>query len=368
MTDLTIAHLLSKFQISGQIISALPFGSGHINDTYRITTNSGNTYLLQRINHFVFKDVPGLMNNLVLVTQHLRKKLLAITASNPDKQVLTLIKTNTGAYYIKDDEGNYWRVFNFLNDTRSYDQVSTEKQAYEGGKAFGRFQSLLADLDPALMVETIPGFLNIEYRLQNLDKAIAADSVKRLPEVSAEIAFINQRRTQMGRILKMGREGELPLRITHNDTKFNNVLLDENDHAQCVIDLDTVMPGYLAYDFGDAIRTIINNSPEDEADIDNISLNIPLFSAYVKGYLQQTVGLLTETEVHSLIEGVLLLPYMQFVRFLTDYLEGDIYYKIYSPQHNLQRARAQFQLLKKLEEAKTTLNDIIISTYKNEIQ
>lgn len=360
LTDQAIFDIISAFKVEGKPTAARPFGSGHINDTYRVTTDAGKSYLLQKINHFVFKDVQGLMNNVVNITHHLREKLKGIKGSSPEKEVLTLIETNDNTYFTRDSLGNYWRIFVFLDKTRSYDQALTEKQAFEAGKAFGRFQALLADMDTGIIVETIPCFHNIEYRLVNLDKSITADTAHRLSKVQPDVEFINLRRDEMGRILRSGREGSLRERIIHNDTKFNNVLLDEHDHAQCVIDLDTVMPGYVAYDFGDAIRTIINNAPEDEPELDRIKLNIPLFTAYVKGYLAQANEFLTDAEVNSLIDGVLLLPYMQGVRFLTDYLNGDVYFKIHSPWHNLQRAKAQFQLVKKLEEAKETLNMIVL--------
>lgn len=363
-----VENIISKFKTEGNVISARPFGSGHINDTYRVTTDTGRQYLLQKINHFVFKDVGGLTNNIIRVTRHLRLKLEDIPGAEAEKEVLTPVETWSNTFFIEDETGNYWRVFVFLNHTKTYDQVLTEKQAFEGGKAFGRFQALLADMDPGLLTETIPDFHNIEYRLANLDKAIASDAAQRLNKVVHEIEFVNERREAMKKILQMGRKGLLPLRIIHNDTKFNNVLLDEHDMAQCVIDLDTVMPGYAAYDFGDAIRTIINNAPEDEPELRLIVLNIKLFAAYAKGYLHQMAGFLTENEVSSLIDGVLLLPYMQGVRFLTDYLNGDVYFKIHSPRHNLQRAQAQFQLVRKLEEAKENLHQIILKIWQHEIR
>ncbi|HZY39792.1 MAG TPA: aminoglycoside phosphotransferase family protein [Mucilaginibacter sp.] len=366
MTDKALNEIFSAFKAEGKMVSARPFGSGHINDTYRIATDAGKHYLLQRINHFVFKDVPGLMDNIIHVTEHLRRKLSQIQGAKPEKEVLTLIAADNGLFFAKDATGNYWRVFVFLINSKSYDQVQTEKQAFEGGKAFGRFQALLADLDPNLLIDTIPQFNNIAFRLDNLDKAIEADSAHRLNKLSAEIEFVNARREVMMAVLNASRAGLLPERIIHNDTKFNNVLLDEHDHAQCVIDLDTVMPGYVAYDFGDAIRTIINNAPEDEPDLKLINLNMPLFTAYTKGYMQQAARFLIGAEVNSLIDGVLLLPYMQGVRFLTDYLNGDSYFKIHSPWHNLQRANAQFQLVRKLEEAKSTLNNIIIKHWQHE--
>ncbi|CAN5287723.1 aminoglycoside phosphotransferase family protein [soil metagenome] len=365
MTETVIDGIISQFNIPGKITSCKPYGSGHINDTYRLINAEGNDYLLQRINHYVFKDVPALMKNLVLVTRHLKDKLSAIPGANPDAETLTLVQCRDGSFYHEDAAGNYWRVFNFLSNTRSYDQVETTTQACEGGKAFGRFQYLLADIPPSSIIATIPRFHDIEYRLENLDKAIAADAAHKLSSIFPEIRFINERRTAMSEIIRLGRAGVLPQRIIHNDTKFNNVLLDKNDKAQCVIDLDTIMPGYVAYDFGDAIRTIINAAPEDEPELSKIQLNIPLFKAYVKGYLQQAGVFLTATEVSSLINGALLLPYMQGVRFLTDYLDGDLYFKIHSPGHNLQRARAQFELVRKLEAAKDELQGIIMNTWES---
>ena len=362
LTSAAIPDIVSKFKIEGEITSVKPFGSGHINDTFRITTDGANDYLLQRINHHVFKDVPGLMDNLANVTRHLKEKLAFIPGSDPDKEVLTLVENKNNRYYIEDEDGQFWRIFYFLKQTKSYDHALTEQQAFEGGKAFGRFQALLADMDPNLIVDTIPNFHNIEHRLSGLDKAIAADTENRLHQVTAEIGFIDRRRRAMMHVLLAGRAGILQKRITHNDTKFNNVLLDENDRAQCVIDLDTVMPGYVAYDFGDAIRTTISTAPEDEPDLNKIGLKIPLFTAYVRGYLEQA-RFLTDPELNSLIEGALLLPYMQAVRFLTDYLEGDKYFKIHTPQHNLQRTRAQLRLVEKLEEAKDQLNSVILETW-----
>ena len=262
-TDPHIYKLIAAFKIDADIASVIPFGSGHINDTYRIKNSdpSGADYLLQRINHRVFKDVPVLMQNLLYVTEHLNEKLAKIPGSDLEKDVMTIVETNDGKPYFKDDRGDYWRVFHFLKDTRSYDQVTTKQQAYEGGKAFGRFQALLSDMNPGLIKDTIPDFHNIESRLAKFEHAVKDDKVGRLHKVLPEVEFIRQRVYEMSEILRLGRAGKLPLRIVHNDTKFNNVLLNEDDHAQCVIDLDTVMPGYVAYDFGDSIRTIANTAP-----------------------------------------------------------------------------------------------------------
>lgn len=357
--------IISHFNIEGDIIEVNPFGSGHINDTFLVKTTSANgiDYLLQKINNYVFKDVDGLMNNMVFVTNHLKAKITG--SGDPQKEVLTLVECNNGKYYCKDGQGDFWRMTYFLKDTMSYDLVTTNQQAYQGGVAFGRFQGLLADLDPSLLIDTIPNFLNMENRLENFYSAIEHNSDNRKENVLAELDFLLSRADVMTEIVQLGRAGVLPLRITHNDTKFNNILLDKNNDIQCVIDLDTVMPGYVAYDFGDAIRSIINTTVEDEKDLELIKLNIPLFAEFTKGYLSETISFLTEQELKSLVKGVLLLPYMQAVRFLTDYLNGDVYYKIQFPEHNLQRTLAQLQLFKMLEDAQEELKKIIENEWFN---
>ncbi|OOQ59537.1 phosphotransferase enzyme family protein [Mucilaginibacter pedocola] len=365
------SDIIAQFSIGADAFELVPFGSGHINDTYRVKTPAnGRDYLLQKINDYVFKDVDGLMNNMLYVTNHLKQKV-AKAGGDPDKEVLTLIPCNNGLYYCRDAEGGYWRMTTFLHNTKSYDLVTTGNQAYQGGMAFGRFQYLLCDMSAAMLVDTIPNFLNIEFRLQQLADAIRHNAAGRLEKVKPEVDFLLSRADGMRDILQWGRAGILPLRITHNDTKFNNILLDEHDNIQCVIDLDTVMPGYVAYDFGDAIRSIISTAAEDEANLDAIQLNIPLFEEFTKGYLNQTISFLSEQELKSLIKGVLLLPYMQAVRFLTDYLNGDVYYKIHSPNHNLQRTLAQMQLLKMLELNKVKLTAIIerewFGSYNNRV-
>lgn len=353
--------IVEQFNIKGTATSIEEFGSGHINDTYRIATDLADEpeYLLQRINNYVFKDVDVLMNNIQKVTEHLQQKMKHLP--NTEGKVLTIIPTRNKKLYYLDEENNYWRLMILIGNTRSYDILETESQAKEGGRAFGDFQALLADLDPHELDYTIPNFCNIEFRLQNFHKALKEDSANRKKDIEAEIKYILDRENAMNTILQMGERGELPLRITHNDTKFNNVLLDQNDRAQCVIDLDTVMPGYVAYDFGDAIRTIINTAAEDEPDLSKIQLNVPLFQAYTKGYLETAHQFLTSNEVDSLLQGALLFPYMQSVRFLTDYLEGDVYYKIQHPLHNLQRTRAQLKLAFEIESQQTTLKEIIQS-------
>jgi Ser/Thr protein kinase RdoA (MazF antagonist) len=350
-----------NFKLEGQILDSIPFGSGHINDTFKITTDSTNynLYLLQRINHHIFQDVHGLMNNIEMVCNHLKEKLAHLGDEEVQKRTMTIVQTHDGKNYYQDDRGDYWRVFHLIPDTRSYDILETQEQAFSGGMAFGQFQKQLSDLDPKKIVEILPNFHNIEFRLNNLRDAITKDPVNRVIEVQDLLDYIFEREDKMRTILELGRANKLPLRITHNDTKFNNVLLDKDDNVQCVIDLDTVMPGYVAYDFGDAIRTIINSAAEDEADVSKIVLNIPLFQSFTAGYLSEAKDFLTETEVESLIPAVHLLPYMQAVRFLTDYINGDTYYKVAYPEHNLVRTKAQLKLVHELEVNNEKLTDIL---------
>jgi len=340
------------------------FGSGHINDTFLVKSKTvvHPGYLLQKINNFVFKDVDGLMANMVCIINHTKEKIAEVDG-DAEKEALTLVQTKGGKYFYDDGHDNYWRMTLFLADTRSYDLVTTTQQAYQGGVAFGRFQYYLSDLDPGIIVDIIPNFLNIEKRLTDFNNAVENNKAGRLKSVINEVEYLNGWAKEMKDILELGKAGILPLRVTHNDTKFNNILLDKDNNIQCVIDLDTVMPGYVAYDFGDAIRSIINTTVEDEQDLDAIQLNIPLFTEFTKGYLSQTKSFLTDAELKSLIMGVLLLPYMQAVRFLTDYLEGDVYYKIHFEGHNLQRTRAQMQLFKLLELNRKKLSDIITTEW-----
>ena len=349
------------FLLDGDIIAINEFGSGHINDTFRVRTagTGQSNYLLQRINHHIFPDVESLMSNINFVLQHLKSKLTHLPQEEVEKKTLTIVPTKTGKLYHQDEDGSYWRMFLLLEDIKSYDIVETCKQAYSGGKAFGAFQKNLADLDPNCLVAILPDFHNIDFRLANLRAAIQTDAVGRVAELSEILDAIFKRENRMRSILAMAHAGELPLRITHNDTKFNNVLLDAQDEVQCVIDLDTVMPGYVAYDFGDAIRTIINPVAEDSEDLEALVLNIPLFDAYAEGYLAEAKSFLTVQERESLIHGVLLLPYMQAVRFLTDYINGDTYYKVQYPTHNLVRTKTQLKLVEELEKQESTLIQIL---------
>lgn len=369
-TQYNFPLIVSNFATKGSVANVEPHGSGHIHDTFKVTTAQPEfpDYLLQRINHYIFKNIPALTENVQRVTTHLRKKLDAIPGTEPDKEVLTLVPTRKGKGYYKDKDGNFWRIYIYLENTRSYDITQTVQQAYESGKAFGRFQSLLSDLDATELHEIIPHFHDVENRLKIFKQAMVGDPKGRVKEVTAEISFVLERTKAMSTICKLGHQGKLPLRTTHNDTKFNNVLLDSNDEAQCVIDLDTVMPGFAAYDFGDAIRSIVNKTPEDEKDLEKITVDINLFQGFTRGFLKETRNFLTEAEINSLSQGVLLLPFIMGLRFLTDYIDGDNYYKINFPDHNLRRAKAQFRLVEELEKKYEQLNAIILDTAASQNQ
>lgn len=354
-------EITSKFRCHVDISTLKSYGTGHINDTYRLKNlvSEEYDYLLQKINHQVFKNVPKLIENMCRVIAHLKKQMLTSGEGNPDKEVMTLVATKEGPYFYQDSNGDYWRMCHFLKDTKTYDVVETEQQAYEGGKAFGKFQAMLVDLSPELMYEVIPDFHHIGKRLEQLEQARTEDPLGRVALVQEELEIIDASSGSMSFFQQDEQLLTLPRRVIHYDTKFNNVLLNLEDQAQCVIDLDTVMPGYVAYDFGDAIRTIINRTTEDDKDLSNITLNIPLFNAYTRGYMEEARQFINEWELRSLIKGVLLLPYMQAVRFLTDYINGDRYYKIASEHHNLQRTRAQLKLLKELFAHSESMEDRI---------
>ena len=356
-----LREIFSKFEAEGSFRKGFPYGSGHIHDTFLIETEGYDTdnYILQRLNNRIFKDIPGLQENIRRVTEHLRKKLSLISGADIKRECLTLIPSKNGGTYITDDSGSYWRMYIFISKHRSYDIVDSPGKAFEGGKAIGKFQAMLSDLPGKPLFETIPFFHDIEKRLDTFLIKVSEDPKRRVKDISPEIEDVLSRAEEMKIILRLGREGKIPLRITHNDTKFNNILLDENDKALCVIDLDTVMPGYVHYDFGDAIRTAANSAAEDEADLSKVKMDIALFSAYAEGYLSQTRSTLNNIEKEYLAFAPRLITYTIAVRFLTDYIDGDNYFKIHHPHHNLQRARAQIQLVKSMEQQYEEMQRVI---------
>ncbi|HOO99762.1 MAG TPA: aminoglycoside phosphotransferase family protein [Bacteroidales bacterium] len=356
-----LEKIFGHFVTGAEFLEGGLYGSGHIHDTYRILTKGGETddFILQKLNSRIFKDIPRLQENIERVTLHLRNKLRSIPGSDIKRECLTLIPTTGNMSWLNDGEGNYWRLYIFITRHRSYNLVDSAGKAFEGGKAIGRFQAMLADLPGKPLHETIPAFHDIEKRLETLKETMKRDRVGRAAGVRAETDKILSLEEAMKIILKLGRAGKIPLRITHNDTKFNNILLDENDRALCVIDLDTVMPGYVHYDFGDAIRTAANRAQEDEKDLSKVGMDINLFEAYASGYLSETRDTLNETEKEYLAFSPLLITYTIAVRFLTDYIDGDNYFKIHHEHHNLQRARAQLRLVESMNEQYHQMQEII---------
>ncbi|MBG0861020.1 MAG: aminoglycoside phosphotransferase family protein [Bacteroidales bacterium] len=356
-----LKKIYDAFTADGTFLSGEPYGSGHIHDTFRVETAEKlkDNYILQRLNNRIFKNIPELQNNIERVTGHLNLKLRSVPGSNVKRECLTLIPAKDGKSWITDDEGNFWRMYIFISDHRSYNIVDSPGKAYEGGKAIGRFQAMLADLPGKPLHETIPNFHDIEKRLDAFIHTVKADPEGRVQKVGKEIDAVLKRAEEMKIILKLGREGKIPLRITHNDTKFNNILLDNNDKALCVIDLDTVMPGYVHYDFGDAIRTAANIAAEDEKELSKVKMDIRFFEAYARGYLSETRDTLNQVEKEYLAFAPRLITYTIAVRFLTDYIDGDHYFKIHHEHHNLQRARAQFKLVESMEEQYGLMREII---------
>lgn len=352
--------IIDKFAIEGEVKSAEPFGNGHINDTFHIVNSVEDypDYLLQRVNHEVFKDVPGMMNNIWQVTEHINRKNITAISGSETQETLKLVKTIDGELYSKEEDGSFWRVFNFKKGLKSYDLVETPEQAYEGAKAFGLFFKLLSDFPAEKLTDTIPNFHNIILRLETLKEVVSKNPQGRTLEVKDEIKFVFGVAEQMCQIETLKNNGVIPLRVTHNDTKFNNVLLSPDDKGICVIDLDTVMPGVVHYDFGDGIRTGTTTAEEDEADLNLVQFDINKYEAFAAGYLETTREILSPVEVQNLGISGALFAYIMGVRFLTDYISHDVYYKIGYPTQNINRARCQFELTRKILERLPELNQI----------
>lgn len=340
--------IVSQFHTEGTISEIKPLGAGLINDTYKVVTVEANApdYVLQRINHAIFQNVEMLQNNIAAVTGHIRKKLTEQGEADVDRKVLTFVEATDGKTYWFDGE-NYWRIMTFIPRAMTYEAVTPE-YSYYAGVAFGDFQAKLSDL-PETLGETIPDFHNMEFRLKQLREAVATNAAGRVAEVQYFLDEIEKRADKMCKAERMGREGELPKRICHCDTKVNNMMFDEDGKVLCVIDLDTVMPSFIFSDYGDFLRTGANTGEEDDKDLDNVNFNMAIFKAFTKGYLEGASSFLTPVEIGNLPYAAALFPYMQCVRFLGDYINGDTYYRIKYPEHNLVRTKAQFKLLQSAE-------------------
>lgn len=355
-------QVFDAFDANIQVDSIEPFGGGLINDSFRVRNQNskGDDFLLQRINHEVFKDVSGLMHNMELVTQFLNEKISSTVALQNACQTLKIIPTSSGFSYFQDENGGFWRVVKFLKGYRSYDYVESAEQAYQGARAFGQFMLLLDDFPVQDLKETIPSFHDIIKRLTTFNEVTkSTERIDRVLECKNEIWFVNDVADQMSEIERSRRSGLIKDRVTHNDTKFNNVLLKEDFSSHCVIDLDTVMPGIIHYDFGDGVRTSTSTTEEDEKDLDLVDIDMEKFKGFAQGYLEILKPVLTVQELESLALSGPLLTYIMGVRFLTDYLAGDVYYKIKHETHNLERARCQLRLTRQMLDRLSDMATII---------
>lgn len=355
--------IVPHFAFAGQFLQAKPYGFGHINDTYAANFRQadGGVYrtIMQRINHFVFKNPEELMANLSAVTTHLRGKILA-EGGNPDRETLTLIPTQGGDTFYRTDDGYYWRAYIFIENALTYQIPESPQHIYNAACAYGNFQQMLSDFPAAQLHETIPNFHNSASRFEDFLAAVESDPIKRSQAVQAEIDFVLQRAEEMPILVDLITRGDLPIRVTHNDTKYNNVMIDDETGAGiCVIDLDTVMPGSLLYDFGDAIRSITNTAAEDERDLSIVHFNLDTFEKYAQGYLAATRDALTPREKEYLAFSARLMTLECGMRFLADHLSGDIYFRTHRENHNLERCRTQFKLVAEMEENFDQMQEII---------
>ena len=352
MSEIIISKsILSAFGLEGKIDSIKALGIGHIHQSLRLFEPGKEeaSFLLQQINHQVFRDVPGLMNNIEMATSHIRSKLEARGASDLQRRVLAVRKTILGQNFYVDEGGSYWRIFDFIPNSQSVDQIQNADMAKEGGKAYGAFIRDLEDLAVNKFIETIPNFHHVGLRLDTFKEVIEKDPAGRLRECQSLVEEVNKRALEMQKLILWGEQGLLPYRLTHNDTKFNNVLLDDQFKALCVVDLDTVMPGFIAYDFGDAIRTGASTAAEDEAELDKVSLDLDIYAAFAEGFIEEVHAMLSQYEWESLAFGAKLMTFIMGLRFLTDFIAGDVYYQIHYPGQNIARAKSQFALLADME-------------------
>ena len=345
--EMNLQQIVAQFAIEGVVAEVKPLGNGLINTTYKVTTEGeAPNYVLQHINNAIFPDVEMLMNNIVAVTSHIRAKYEAEGVEDIDRKVLKFVPAKDGKYFYFDGE-KYWRIMVFIPDTISQTAVTPES-SYIVGETFGNFQAMLADI-PVQLGETIKDFHNMEFRLQQLHEAVQENKAGRLAEVQWLVDELEKRAEEMCKGERLYREGKLAKRICHCDTKVDNILFDQDGKVLCVIDLDTVMPNFIFSDFGDFLRSAANTGKEDDKDLNNVNFNMDIFKAFTEGYLKSARVFLTPLEIENLPYAAALFPYMQTVRFLADYINGDTYYKIQYPEHNLVRSKAQFKLLQSVE-------------------
>lgn len=355
-----LTPIISQFSISGTFIKAERFGAGLINDTYLCAfreDGADRNYILQRINSAVFAHPEQVMQNVETVTTHMAKRLRAEQVADPFAVTPALISTRSNGTFIHDDQGAYWRMFHFIESGVVFDTVQNRKHAYEIGRGVGRFQSLVSDLSPSALYDTLPGFHYTPLYLKQFDDALSADVKDRSTEMSEETAFVLRRRALAPVLTTRMESNELPIRVVHNDPKVNNVMIHkESGEALCMLDLDTVKPGIALFDFGDCVRSAANPAGEDAKDLGSVKIDRVLFEAIAEGYLCETGEFLTKKERELLPVSVKVITFELGLRFLADYLRGDAYFKVKYPTHNLHRARVQFKLLESIEEAEDQMS------------
>ncbi|MDF9832694.1 ElaB/YqjD/DUF883 family membrane-anchored ribosome-binding protein [Ereboglobus sp. PH5-5] len=356
-----LADVAGQFMLHGQFLDAQPYGSGHINDTFVARFDQSGApvrYIFQKINQNIFKDVAALMDNIERVTSHASRRAKE-KGADASRRALTLVPTRDGRSHLNAAGGHAWRCYLFIENARTYDIVETPSHAREAARAFGTFQGLLNDLPGGRLRETIPDFHNTRKRFENFQRALAADAHNRAANARDEIDFALKSESMAGVLLNLQKSGAIPERITHNDTKINNVMLDDATHEGiCVIDLDTVMPGLALYDFGDMVRSATNSGAEDERDLSKISMRMPFYEGLVSGYLSAAGSFLNEAERAHLAFSGKLITFEIGLRFLTDYLEGDVYFKTKRPGHNLDRCRTQFALARSIDSQQSAMETI----------
>ncbi len=351
-----VTSIQENFLLPGKSPTLQPIGNGHINHTYLLTLKPSEhqrnilqqRYILQRINHHVFTNPTQLQANIALVLNHIKRKTVDLPTKSSLQKQLRLYPTRDQQYLFKDAQGDYWRVYNYIEDSHCYELPQYETQVYEAGKIIGKFQQILADLPVEQITTTISDFHHLPFRLDNFHRVVSADPVQLVQQAQSEIAFVREHQDKMLRIPTAAVQNQIPFRVTHNDTKFNNILFDNSNKAICLVDLDTIMPGLVHYDYGDALRVIMNPVDEDDVHLDQIHLNLSYFAAFTRGYLHHAQHFLSVAELKLLPESPALMAFMLGVRFLTDYLEGDRYFPASFPTQNLQRARVQFEVVRQL--------------------
>ena len=353
-----IREIANQFPLQGSPVGWKSFGQGHINRTYCIETDAQCQYILQRINQYVFRQPLQLMENIIAVTEYLR-------GQDNAGQVLQFLKTRNGTTCFRDSEGEYWRMYHFIPG-KCMEQATHPQDLYKCGLGFGHFQKLLANFPAKTLHETIPNFHHTPQRFLQFRESVQADAAGRKQEVTEEIQYLMSMETRAGSLQQMLEAGKLPLRVTHNDTNLSNLLFDDAEQPICVLDLDTVMPGLAMMDFADAIRSGASTAPEDEADLGKISLDLDRFSCFAKGFLEAATTL-TPSEVQSLAESALVITLEQAARFLKDHLDGDMYYHIDYPGHNLVRARAQIKLAQDMQAKMDQMNQIVRNIWEKNI-